>query len=146
MKNLPRDLLVNWNIVLIDDEEDSLMVASHILNYHGASIYTAENGHQGFELIQSVLPRFVLSDISMPIMDGWKLIELMKNTPVICDIPAIALTAHAMVGDRERAIAAGFHNYLSKPLNAVTFLDDVLNLLMDVPDIANALHRGGISK
>ena len=57
------------------------------------------------------------------------------------DIPVIALTAHAMVGDRERAIAAGFHNYLTKPLNPATFINDLLRLLVDVPALNIVLEE-----
>ncbi len=76
----------------------------------------------------------------MPVMDGWGMIYKLKNNRALMDIPVIALTAHAMVGDRERAIGAGFHNYLTKPLTATTFIHDLVKLLVEIPDLAADLQ------
>jgi CheY-like chemotaxis protein len=136
---VPPDLLAGWDIVVIDDDPDSLEVASIILDNYGANVHNATDGAEGIEVIRKVRPRFVISDISMPVMDGWGVIHTMKNDADLIDIPAIALTAHAMYGDRERAIVAGFNNYLTKPLTANTFIYDLLKLLMDIPDLAEHL-------
>lgn len=140
MLDLPRDLLQGWDIVVIDDEEDSLMVAQIILDEYGANIHTASNGQEGLSVIRAVKPKLVISDLSMPVLDGWGVISGMQHDLVLKDIPAIALTAHAMVGDRERAVAAGFHNYLTKPLTVETFIQDLVNLLMDIPALASELN------
>ena len=140
MIDLPDDLLKGWDVVVIDDEEDSLTVAQVILEEYGANIYTASNGEEGLTLLRTVKPKFVISDLSMPVLDGWGVISKMKNDPALKDIPVIALTAHAMVGDRERAVAAGFHNYLTKPLTVETFIRDLVNLLVDIPLLANDLN------
>jgi CheY-like chemotaxis protein len=140
MNDIPRDLLIGWDIVVIDDEDDSLEVAEIILDAYGANLYTARNGQEGMELIQQVRPKFVISDLSMPVMDGWGLIHEVKNDPVLSEIPVIALTAHAMVGDRERAISAGFYNYLTKPLTVETFMQDLVNLLVEIPVLADELN------
>jgi CheY-like chemotaxis protein len=137
--DIPVDLLAGWNIVVIDDEPDSLEVAEIILDAYGANVHTGTNGAEGLEMVRRLHPRFVISDISMPVMDGWGFIYEMKNDRSLMDIPAIALTAHAMVGDRERAITAGFHNYLTKPLTADTFIYDLLKLLMEIPELAEHL-------
>ncbi len=136
---IPADLLSRWDIVVIDDEPDSLEVAEIILDAYGANVHTGCNGAEGLELVRQIRPRFVISDISMPVMDGWGFIHALKNDRSLMEIPAIALTAHAMVGDRERAITAGFHNYLTKPLTADTFIYDLLKLLMDIPELAEHL-------
>jgi len=140
MLDLPGDLLKGWDIVVIDDEEDSLMVAQVILDEYGANTHVALNGQEGIDVIRSVRPKFVISDLSMPVLDGWGLINTMRNDPALKTIPAIALTAHAMVGDRERAVAVGFHNYLSKPLTVETFIQDLVNLLIDIPELAGDLN------
>ena len=139
MADLPRTLFNGWNIVVIDDEEDSLMVIQVILTEYGANVHTASDGEEGLNLIRSIRPKFVISDLSMPVLDGWSVIHKMKLDPSLKDIPAIALTAHAMVGDRERAVAAGFHNYLTKPLTVETFIHDVMTLLVDIPALAEQL-------
>ena len=139
MSNTPPNLLQNWDIVVIDDEPDSLEVARYILDFYGATVYTATNGKEGVELVAQVKPRFVISDLSMPEMDGWEFLSALKSTVSLQAIPVIALTAHAMKGDRERAIGAGFHNYLTKPLTASTFMDQLLILLMDIPQLSEYL-------
>jgi CheY-like chemotaxis protein len=115
-----------------------------LLERCGATVLTATNGKEGYDLIEKHRPRFVLSDLSMPILDGWGMNKLVQQEPQLRNIPIIAFTAHAMVKDRERAIAAGFHNYITKPLTPRTFIQNLLKLLLDVPDLherlANALE------
>ncbi len=138
---LPRTLLQGWNVLVVDDEPDSLEVAERILRFYSASVITGNNGREGMELAKAHHPRLIISDISMPVADGWEFIYELKNNIGTRDIPAIALTAHAMVGDRERAIAAGFHNYLTKPLTASTFIKDLLRVLEGIPEFAEALKE-----
>jgi len=139
MNKIRRDILEGWNVVVVDDEADSLEVATRILKFYGASIHTGTNGEEGLNIIRSVLPRFILSDLSMPRMDGWGMLYELKQDRTTASIPIFALTAHAMAGDRERAIMAGFHNYMTKPLTPATFIDDLLKLLEGVPELAGLL-------
>jgi CheY-like chemotaxis protein len=139
----PETLLQGWDVVVIDDEADSLEVISVLLQEHGATVHTSDHGASGVELILKVNPKFVISDLSMPDHDGWNVIEEMRLHPRMVDIPAFALTAHSMPGDRERAIAAGFHNYLTKPLKVETFMRDLLRVLTDVPELEVALQTSG---
>jgi CheY-like chemotaxis protein len=76
----------------------------------------------------------------MPGMDGWMMIEALKNDPRTVSTPVIALTAHAMKGYRECAIASGFHNFLTKPLTPETFINDLLILLVDIPELNAAFN------
>lgn len=140
MLDLPKDLLLGWDIVVIDDEEDSLEVAQIILDEYGARVHTASNGRDGLAVIREVRPKFVISDLSMPVLDGWGVISELKGDSATQDLPVIALTAHAMVGDRERAISAGFHNYLTKPLTVDTFIQDLVKLLVNIPELVNDLN------
>jgi CheY-like chemotaxis protein len=134
-----RDILKDWDVLVLDDEPDSLEVATRVLKFYGASVHTASNGREGLEMIQSLRPRFVISDLSMPVMDGWEFLYNLRKDSQMDNIPVIALTAHAMAGDRERGIQAGFHNYLTKPLTPATFMGDLLQLLVDVPEFAAEL-------
>ncbi|MEZ4668038.1 MAG: response regulator [Anaerolineae bacterium] len=136
MSNIRRDILTGWRVLVLDDEPDSLDVACRILRHYGADVYTATNGAEGLEAVRAVHPHFVISDLSMPVMDGWGFLAELKQHRETLDIPVIALTAHAMVGDREKAIIAGFHNYLTKPLTPATFMTDLLRLLDGIPELA----------
>lgn len=140
MQNIPQDLLTGWDVVVIDDESDSLEVAEVILLEYGANVVIASNGKEGLSVVEQTRPRFVISDLSMPVMDGWGFIHAMKADSSLMDIPVIALTAHAMVGDRDRAIRAGFHNYLTKPLTVDTFMTDLVKLLIDIPELVQYLN------
>ncbi|MBC7870524.1 MAG: response regulator [Chitinophagaceae bacterium] len=140
MNSIPHDLLQGWDIVIVDDEGDSLEVASFILDFYGANVHAGTSGQEALTLAIEVRPRFIISDLSMPGMDGWELLNALKSNLATRDIPVIALTAHAMVGDRDRAIAAGFHNYLTKPLTANTFIDQLIQLLMNIPVLSEHLN------
>src|SRR5258708_30267821 len=132
MQPVPR-LFENWDVLVVEDEPDSLEVARRMLQMAGANVFTATNGRDALEILKTTKPRFILSDLSMPVMDGWELLyELKRNRPTL-DMPVIALTAHSMPGDRERAITGGFHNYISKPLDPPKFIQQLMNILVDIP-------------
>lgn len=132
-------MLLGWSVVVVEDDPDSQMVARMMLEKAGATVYVAENGQEGLEMVNSHRPHFVLSDISMPVMDGWKFIKVMNEDRRTATIPVIALTAHAMHGDREKALAAGFINYLTKPLDPAKFMMQLLGLLVEIPEYMDQL-------
>lgn len=141
MFKYPRDLLAEWKVLVIDDEPDSLDVATRVLRFFGATVMTAGNGQEGLDVLRNFQPKLIISDISMPVLDGWGVVYEIKNNRTLMDIPVIALTAHAMAGDRQRAIAAGFHNYLSKPLTPQTFVRDLIVLLVDLPQFKEIAEK-----
>src|SRR4051812_27320518 len=103
VKKIPR-VLEGWNVVVVDDEFDSLTVAQVLLEMAGANVMTANDGYEGLQLITKEMPDFILSDLSMPEMDGWRLIQELNMDRRTSKIPIIALRVHAMHVDRERAI------------------------------------------
>src|SRR5689334_19529860 len=121
---LPRNVLLNWKVLVVDDDPGGLRLAQFMLGYYGAMVRLAWNGQEGFSMAHEECPRFILSDLSMPVMDGWDMLKKLRDDPVTATIPVVALTAHAMRGDRERALAAGFHCYVTKPLNPATFVPE----------------------
>jgi CheY-like chemotaxis protein len=135
------DLLAGWTVVVVDDEPDSQLVAQTLLELCGATVFTANNGKEGLEAAKKRRPNFIISDLSMPEMSGWQMLHELKKHLATNEIPVIALTAHAMEGDRNRAMEVGFHNYLTKPLVPETFIHDLLALLLDVPELAGRLAR-----
>lgn len=141
MLDLTPTTLQGWTVLVVDDEVDSLHVAAMLFGFYGATVLTASSGEEGLQLTREHHPHFILSDLSMPNVSGWDMIAELKQDPATASIPVIALTAHAMQGDRDKAIAAGFHNYISKPLNPETFVRDVLTMLQDIPSIATALNN-----
>lgn len=138
MSKIP-SVLVGWRVLVVDDEPDNLDVARRMLKKAGAEVSLAENGEEALALVQTKTFDFILSDLSMPVMDGWMLMYELNMDRRTADIPVIALTAHAMAGDRERAMEAGFINYITKPLDIDKFITDLLNILVDVPEFSARL-------
>lgn len=134
-------LLQGWKVLVVDDEPDSQFVAQTLLEMCGATVVTANNGKLGLEAAKQHRPNFIISDLSMPEMSGWQMLHALKRNLPTRETPVIALTAHAMQGDRTRAIEVGFHNYLVKPLMPETFINDLLILLVDVPELASRLPQ-----
>lgn len=134
-------LLRGRRILVVEDEPDSLEVVTILLEMYGAQVYSATNGREGLAEARKHQPDFIISDLSMPEMSGWEMMHHMKDDRSTMHLPVIALTAHAMTGDRERALAAGFHNYLSKPLNPESFLNELLRLVADTPELARILNN-----
>lgn len=136
-----KDILRGWKILVIDDDPASLEIMRLLLRYYGVDIYGATNGKEGLEKARAIRPAFIISDLSMPIMDGWLMLESLRKDPAIAGIPVIALTAHAMTGDREKAMAAGFDTYLTKPLNPITFFTELVKLLRGIPAFAEIFRK-----
>lgn len=112
----------NWIVLAVDNEQDNLDVVEKVLSYEGAKVYTAMNGIEGLAMLEIVTPTFVLLDLSMPVMDGWEMLQKLRANPIIKYLPVIALTAHAMDGDKDRALEAGFDGYVTKPFRIGTLL------------------------
>ncbi len=106
-------------VLVVEDNKDNLMLISDLLMMLRYEVITALNGVEGVEKAQAELPNLILMDLSLPQMDGWEAAKTIKENPITAHIPIIALTAHAMVGDREKALEAGCDDYLSKPINIV---------------------------
>ena len=115
----------SWVVLLVDDEPDNLEVVAETLEFRGAQVKTALNGVEALTVLENFKPNLFLVDLSMPQMDGWELRTRLKNSPEVQRVPLLALSAHAMIGDKERALAAGFDGYLTKPVNIHTLLDDI---------------------
>jgi len=114
-----------WIILLVDDEIDNLEVVAETLQFFGAKVKTADNGQAALELLKTFAPTLIITDLSMPGMDGWQMRVKIKGLPEWKAIPIIALSAHAMAGDKERALSAGFDGYLTKPIDVHTLITDV---------------------
>jgi CheY-like chemotaxis protein len=126
----PNDLKT-WKILIVDDEPDNLEVIAQSLDFFGATVQTAKDGVLGLKILETYEANLILLDLSMPNMDGWEMRTKVKENSKTKHIPVIALTAHAMHGDRERALEAGFDGYLTKPVNVPTLVQDVKKVLLE---------------
>jgi two-component system, cell cycle response regulator DivK len=119
------DNITEWNILLVDDEPDNIEVVAESLEFYGMEVRTAENGRAALEILMDWMPDLILLDLSMPVMDGWETLRALKADPQTQNIPILAFSAHAIIGDAERALSAGFDGYLTKPVNVPTLLKDL---------------------
>ncbi len=103
-------------ILLVEDNEMNRDMLSRRLTRRGYEVIIAEDGELGVELAGSATPDVILMDMSLPKIDGWEATRMVKANPVTAPIPVIALTAHAMAGDREQALGAGCDDYDTKPI------------------------------
>ncbi len=103
-------------VLLVEDNEMNRDMLSRRLIRRGFEVVFAVNGQQGVDLAQSEKPDIILMDMSLPVMDGWEATRRVKANDATRGVPVIGLTAHAMNGDRERAIEAGCDDYDTKPV------------------------------
>lgn len=116
-------------ILIVEDNEMNLDMLSRRLERRGYDIIIATDGSQGVNLTKEQQPDLVLMDMSLPIMDGWEATRRIKSDPDSQQIPVIALTAHAIAGDREKALAAGCDEYESKPVKFPRLLAKIQDFL-----------------
>ena len=116
-------------ILLIEDNELNRDMLSRRLVKRGYDVAIAVDGEQGLAMARSETPALILMDMSLPGMDGWEATRQIKATPATRAIPVIALTAHAMAGDREKAIAAGCDDFDTKPVDLARLLQKIEALL-----------------
>ena len=116
-------------ILLVEDNEMNRDMLSRRLQRKGYSVVTADDGEKGLLLAHSETPDLILMDISLPVMSGWEVTRLLKANESTRHIPIIALTAHAWVTDREKAIEAGCDDYDTKPVEFGRLSEKMENLL-----------------
>lgn len=116
-------------ILLVEDNEMNRDMLSRRLIRKGFEVVLAEDGHQGVDKAATENPDLILMDLSLPGIDGWEATRAIKSNPATKAIPVIALTAHAMAGDKEKALAAGCNDYDTKPIEFARLLEKIQNLL-----------------
>ncbi len=119
-------------ILIVEDNEMNRDMLSRRLERRGFAIVMAMDGQQGVEMTRSERPDLILMDMSLPVMDGWAATQAIKADPELSKIPVIALTAHAMAGDREKAMAAGCDDYDTNPIELPRLLEKIGKFLPDV--------------
>jgi two-component system cell cycle response regulator DivK len=116
-------------ILLVEDNEMNRDMLARRLERRGYQVVIAIDGEQGVRLAREESPDLILMDMSLPVLDGWEATRRLRALPVTQAIPIIALTAHAMAGDREQALQAGCNDYDSKPIEFARLLGKIQALL-----------------
>ena len=116
-------------ILLVEDNEMNRDMLSRRLERKGFEVVIAIDGQAGVDMASSTNPNIILMDLSLPIIDGWEATRRIKADPATQSIPVIALTAHAMAGDEQKALQAGCDDYDTKPIDLKRLLGKIDNLL-----------------
>ena len=116
-------------ILVIEDNEDNILLIAYLLRAHGFSPELASSGVEGVRIAIEYRPQLILLDVRMPGMDGYDVAAAVRARPELSATRIVAVTASAMVGDRERIAAAGFDGYIQKPIDPELFMDEVQRFL-----------------
>jgi len=125
--------LAGLKILLVDDDEANIDLMEEILRSYGALPTLADSANTALEALKTYQPDLILLDLSMPAIDGWQLHTMLRRDPTLTKTPIVALTAHAMQGDGDKVMAAGFDGYLTKPVTYKTLAKLLLNYIFPEP-------------
>jgi two-component system cell cycle response regulator DivK len=117
------------SILVIEDNTDNLDLVRFLLEQSEYIVHGAADGREGLQLAQQLKPEMILLDMSLPEIDGWTVARQLKADPATAGILVVALTAHALPGDRKKALDAGCDGYISKPLDVPNFISVVATYL-----------------
>ena len=120
-------------ILYVEDNEDNIFMLTRRLRQQGFEVVVAPDGAQGVVMATAEAPDLILMDLGLPVLDGWEATRRLKGAPETKAIPIIALSAHAMEGDRERALAAGCDDYDTKPVNLARLVEKIRAALAKEP-------------
>lgn len=115
-------------ILYVEDNDDNVYVLKNRLSRAGYVVLIAGDGAQGIEMARAERPDLIIMDLSLPVLDGWEAMRRLKSAPETRHIPIIALTAHAMEGDKEKALAAGCDDFDTKPIALPRLLEKIRSL------------------
>jgi CheY-like chemotaxis protein len=126
-------------ILLVEDNDQNLYLATFLLEHGGFTVVPAQDGLEAIALAGRIQPDLILLDIQLPRMDGYAVAQALRRDPALKDVPIVAVTSYAMVGDRERALQAGCNGYIEKPIDPETFGSQIVEHL-------NARSVGGATQ
>ena len=116
-------------VLVVEDNEMNRDMLTRRLQRRGYEVITSEDGEDGLKKARSDSPDIILMDMDLPVLDGWAATRELKGSPETRSIPVIALTAHAMAGDREKALEAGCDDYDTKPVEFPRLIEKIESLL-----------------
>ncbi len=125
-------------ILLIEDNAQNRYLTTFLLRQRGHEVLVAETGPRGLAMAKESRPDLILLDIQLPGMDGHAVARALKSDPLLKAVPIVAVTSYAMVGDREKCLAAGAEGYIEKPIDPDSFVAEVERFLGPAQDRAGA--------
>ncbi|HDS16805.1 MAG TPA: response regulator [Proteobacteria bacterium] len=120
-----------YTVLVIEDNDDNRRLVLKILGHKGFNVVGAIDGKEALERLRQGKPDLILMDINLPGMDGYELTRRIRKIPGFAELPIVALTAHAMVGDEGKSLAAGCNAYITKPINVHNFPETIAAILKE---------------
>lgn len=120
---------MNWKVLVVEDTADDIQLVSTILEHSGVEVAVAGNGREALKMLESIDPTFIITDLSMPVMDGWELLNRLREIPQTAAIPVFAVTAYYSAELGADALKAGFRGFFAKPVNPRNFVQSLEDLL-----------------
>jgi CheY-like chemotaxis protein len=131
-------------MLVVEDQAENLDLMVYLLTAFGHEALVARDGAEGLTVVTRERPDLVVMDLQMPLVDGYEAASRLKKDPELSAIPLVAVTAYAMVGDRERIMAAGFDGYLTKPIDPTVFVRELERYLIpSAPGLSRPPGHGG---
>jgi len=124
---------MNRRVLLIEDHSQNRYLLTFLLERNGFQVESAVDGPEGIAMARNSVPDLILLDIQLPTMSGYEVASELRVIADLQGIPIVAVTSHAMVGDREKALAAGCAGYIEKPINPDTFISEIQEFLAPSP-------------
>ncbi|MBL8098154.1 MAG: response regulator [Anaerolineales bacterium] len=121
-------------ILIVEDNPDNMELMVYLIQTFGHTVLEAENGEKGLEIVEQAIPDLILCDIQMPSIDGYEFLRRLKLDAKLVAVPVVAVTAYAMVGDRDKVLNMGFNGYIPKPINPETFVKEIESFLNSESD------------
>jgi CheY-like chemotaxis protein len=131
---MQNNTVARWNgkkVLIVDNDIDNVDILTHLMQLHGVDVTAAESGRAALDALKDQVYFCVLTDLQMPEITGWDILSFVRNheNSAIRTIPIIAVTGHALLGDRSRIMQAGFDGYISKPINPAAFLETIQSIV-----------------
>ncbi len=117
--------MTKHHILVIEDNEQNLYLMRFLLEKHGFVVVDARSGREGLETAERLIPDLILLDIQLPEMDGYTVAIELRKRPRLARVPIVAVTSYAMLGDREKALDSGATDYIEKPIDPATFVEQI---------------------
>ncbi len=121
--------ITNWNVMVVEDEVDSMELVQGLLQHHGIHCFGATSGEEALQLLETERPTLIIIDLALPGIDGWGLLSHLKSNRTLSNIPRVALTAYHTAEVANQAIEKGFDAYFSKPLDATSFVRELQGIV-----------------
>lgn len=114
-----------YHVLVIEDNEQNLYLMQFLLEKHGFVVTSARSGVEGLERVERLVPDLILLDIQLPEMDGYTVAAELRKRQTLHEVPIVAVTSYAMLGDREKALSSGATDYIEKPIDPTTFVQRI---------------------